>query len=110
MGYFPNGTSGMCYEEEFCAKCLHSGADGVSCNVMLIHNLYNYQQCKETPEGKAVEAILDLLIPRTKDGLWNEKCSMFARKNGVTEKHLRDWAKYKAIMAEASPTPHDGGQ
>jgi len=79
MAYFPNGTSGMIYEEEWCANCIHSGP-GVSCNVMLIHNLFNYDQCEDDERGKAVEAILDLLIPRTKDDLGAEQCSMFRAK------------------------------
>ena len=30
------------------------------------------------------------------------KCAMFRPSNGVSEKHLKDWAKYKAVMEEAS--------
>lgn len=107
MAYFPNGTSGMIYEEQVCAKCAHygEGDDVGGCPVLLIHNLYNYDQCADTEHGKAIECILDLLIPRTKNDLGNEKCSLFAHKYGVTAQHLRDWEKYKAIMAEASGQP-----
>lgn len=104
MAYFPNGTSGMCYEEQYCAKCIHGpqGDEDPMCAVMLIHNLFNYDQCKDTPEGKAVETILDLLIPRTKNDLGNEKCSLFKNRLGITDRHLKDWEKYKAVMAEAA--------
>jgi hypothetical protein len=107
MAYFPNGTAGMCYEEEWCANCVHYGADGVSCNILLIHNLFNYDQCDDTPRGKAIEAILDLLIPRTKDDLGAEQCTMFrARVDPEAEDaELRRLAeqprKYEAAMAEA---------
>jgi hypothetical protein len=106
VAYFPNGTAGMCYEEQYCSRCIHSGDDGVSCNVMLIHNLYNYDQCKDTPEGKAIEAILDLLIPRTKDDLGAEECSMFHEETEheaaeVERRRLAEQpAKYQAALAE----------
>lgn len=104
MAYFPNGTAGMCYVEQYCCKCIHwpQKDEDPGCAVDLIHNLYNYDQCKDTPEGKAIEAILDMLIPRTKDDLGNERCSMFHHRLGISDKHLKDWEKYKAVMAEAA--------
>lgn len=104
MAYFPNGTAGEYYYAQYCSKCAHwpKGDDDPGCSVDIIHNLFNYDQCKDTLEGRAIETILDLLIPRTKDDLGNERCSMFQNRHGVTEKHLRDWEKYKAIMAEAA--------
>jgi hypothetical protein len=74
--------------------------------VMLIHNLFNYDQCKDDPRGKAIEAILDLLIPRTKDDLGTEQCTMFrARADAEAEDaELRRLAeqprKYAEIMAQ----------
>lgn len=44
MGYFPNGTSCMCYEEQYCYKCVHSQAEG-GCVVWLAHLLKNYDEC-----------------------------------------------------------------
>lgn len=104
MAYFPNGTAGACYEEEYCQHCVHSGPDGVSCNVMLIHNLFNYDQCDDSPRGKAIEAILDLLIPRTKDDLGAEKCEMFHAQDPEAERELRRLyeqpTKYQLAMNE----------
>ena len=45
MGYFPNGTSGMMYEDKYCARCVHSGDDGTGCSVMLLHMIHNYDEC-----------------------------------------------------------------
>lgn len=36
MGYFPNGTSGMMYEEEYCDRCAHQRG---GCAVWLAHML-----------------------------------------------------------------------
>jgi len=64
----------------------------------MAHTLYSYELCnaKDDP-GKR---ILDMLIPPTADGVGCAKCAMFRDRDGLSEKHLRDWAKYKAIMAE----------
>lgn len=72
MGYFSNGTEAMMYEEQYCDNCVHQdGPDGKSgCAVWLAHFLYNYKECNNP------ESILHLLIPRSKDGLTNEKCLM----------------------------------
>ncbi|MGI9492585.1 MAG: hypothetical protein ACR2QF_09325 [Geminicoccaceae bacterium] len=69
MGYFPNGTAGDMYEARYCARCIHEDHDK-GCPVMLLHLLYNYDECNN--EG----SFLHTLIPRDKDG-WNEQCSMF---------------------------------
>jgi hypothetical protein len=67
MGYFPNGTSGEMYEEEYCSKCLHFG----DCAVMEAHFIHNYEECNNP------DSILHILIPLDKDLVHNEKCSMF---------------------------------
>jgi hypothetical protein len=74
VGYFSNGTEGEVYEAQYCAKCLHrDGPDGnSSCSVMLAHLLHNYDECNKP------ESILHLLIPRAKDGVGNERCTLFA--------------------------------
>ena len=74
MGYFPNGTSGMMYEEEYCFRCIHDNEEQ-GCAVMLAHNLYNYDHCNDKT------SILHLLIPRSESGIGNEQCRMFYPKN-----------------------------
>jgi hypothetical protein len=79
MAYFPNGTAGDMFEEEYCNHCVHEGdyEKGESCPVMLAHILYAYELCnkKEHP-GKV---ILDMLIPEDKRG-FPEQCAMFLEK------------------------------
>lgn len=65
MGYFSNGTEGMEYEAKWCARCVHS----LNCSVWTAHLLFNYE--------KGRREVLDILIPRSKDGLSNNKCTMF---------------------------------
>ena len=67
MAYFSNGTEGMIYEETYCYNCIHYE----NCPILNEHFLHNYSD----DAGK--RAILDWLIPRSKDGLHNEKCTMF---------------------------------
>jgi hypothetical protein len=72
MGYFSNGTEGMCYEEQYCSKCLHQGPpDGPGCTVWLLHMLGNY----DNPDDDTTP--LNILIPRTEDGLGNKQCTMY---------------------------------
>lgn len=71
MGYFPNGTSGADYEDNYCSRCVHFKPDDGGCPVMLAHMLYNYRDCNDE------ESILHLLIPLSKDKLSNEECRMF---------------------------------
>ena len=82
MGYFSNGTEGEMYEEQYCNRCIHqNGPDGESgCAVMLAHLLWNYDECNNDA------SILDTLIPRSPDGVGNEKCTMFWDKERVTVK------------------------
>jgi hypothetical protein len=98
MGYFPNMTAWEFWAEDNCFKCAHwpRTDDCEPCAVEMAHNLYNY----EAEEGTSLCNVLDMLIPRTKDGLGCKRCAMFKDRDGLTEKHLRDWEKYKAIMAE----------
>lgn len=71
MGYFPNGSAGMDYTQKYCDRCIHGDEDG--CAVMLAHLLHNYDECNKK------DSILHLLIPKTKDGLGNEQCTMFVK-------------------------------
>lgn len=75
MGYFPNGTSGGFYEEEFCSKCVHQKLDDGGCAVWHAHMMHNYKECNNE------ESILHMLIPRNKDDVGNKKCLMFHQKS-----------------------------
>lgn len=68
MGYFPNGSAGRDYEAAYCDRCVHGEA---GCSVMLAHLLFNYDECNND------KSILDVLIPRSVEGLGNEACTMF---------------------------------
>ena len=73
MGYFPNGSSGDRYEQEWCENCLHGqGEEGNDCAVLVAHALRNYDDCNDK------ESPLHVLIPRDKYG-GNLKCEMFHR-------------------------------
>lgn len=104
MGYFPNSTAWEFWAADNCFKCRHwpQSDDDPACAVEMAHMLHNYDQ-GDDGEDCAVRSILSMLIPRS--GIENERCAMFADRDGLTEKHLRDWQKYKAIMAE-----RDGAQ
>lgn len=67
MGYFPNGTAGELYEEEYCTHCVHYG----NCAVWDAHMEHNYDECNNP------KSILHDLIPLNKEGVYNEKCLMF---------------------------------
>lgn len=107
MAYFPNGTSGMIYEERYCSNCVH-GRDG--CAVMDVHNFFNYDQFGEDEHSKSIKTILDLLIPETKDG--TGQCNMFlARENAEAEeaeqRRLAEQpSKYEQVMAELRQMRH----
>lgn len=70
MAYFSNGTEGMDYEDRYCRKCVHE----MGCVVWLAHLLKNYEECNNK------NSILHILIPRSEDGLTNEECRMFVKK------------------------------
>lgn len=75
MGYFSNGTEGLMYEEAFCTRCIHYGdPESPGCPIWFAHLLYAYE---ETGTDSNAEAMLDLLIPRSEDRLYNLQCTMF---------------------------------
>lgn len=74
MGYFSNGTEGEMYEAEYCSRCIHQKPDEGGCAIWLAHMLHNYEECNKK------DSILHLLIPRAKDGPWNDQCRMFVEK------------------------------
>lgn len=65
MGYFSNSTEGLVYGERWCIRCVHNR----NCAVWTAHLAFNYD--------RAQREVLDILIPRSKDGLSNNKCNMF---------------------------------
>lgn len=69
MGYFSNGTEGELYQEHFCDRCVHD-VNG-DCPVWAAHLIHNYDECNKP------DSALHMLIPRSKDGLDNERCRMF---------------------------------
>jgi hypothetical protein len=90
MGYFPNGTAGMAFEDRYCSKCVHrEGSDGDSgCAVMLSHILFAYKLCNDKEdEGKQ---ILDILIPIAEDKCDNDQCAMFHEGPAVVAKGCLD--------------------
>ncbi len=73
MGQFSNGSEASAYESAYCERCLHNPTEqgAPMCAVWEAHFLYGYW------ESVNAQAILDTLIPMTKDG-GNEQCRMFA--------------------------------
>lgn len=100
MGYFPNMTAWETWAVDNCFKCAHwpKGEDGPPCPVESAHMLYGYDLCNsEEDPGKV---ILDMLIPQKSGGVGCAKCAMFKDRDGLSARHLKDWQKYKAAMAE----------
>jgi len=106
MAYFPNGTSGMDYEERYCANCVHGSEDGPYCPIWELHVLHNYEQCGKGRTAQAWKTVLSTLIPETKDGLGAEQCSMFLAKadceaDPAEQRRLAEQpAKYAAVMRQ----------
>lgn len=108
MAYFPNGTAGMMYVEQYCVNCVHwpRDDDGPACPIDLLHHLYNYDQCNKDARGEAIKSVLEALIPTSKCGLGAEQCSMFlaradAEAEDAEQRRLAEQPrKYAEIMAE----------
>lgn len=73
MGYFANSSEGAAFEETYCARCVHNGE--TPCAVMLVHELYNYDQLDESEER--LRGALNLLIDEDE-----YICRMFHAKEG----------------------------
>lgn len=71
MAYFPNGESGRQYQAKWCDRCIHwpENPDDGGCHVWLAHLLFNGHEASQN--------VLNVLIPRDKDGIGNGRCSMF---------------------------------
>lgn len=87
MAYFPNGTSGMIWDDENCAHCIHNNPDEAACPIWMAHQLFNYDQCDDTDKGKALREVLDMLIPTPEGQLHPGPCPMLVHK---TPSH-KDW-------------------
>ena len=70
MAYFPNGTAGECYCEEYCYKCRFYD-DEEGCPIFNIHLAYNYE------DDKRIKDILNTLIPMNNNGLYPAQCPFF---------------------------------
>jgi hypothetical protein len=73
MGYFSNGTEGESYFDRYCSRCIHD-RNG-DCPIWGAHLAFAYGA-----KGDA-ESILNMLIPRSKDGLWNEQCVLWVERD-----------------------------
>jgi len=80
MGYFANATEAEAYFATYCEKCINwtkrNGNDEESCPIWDMQFMDNYELCN------VKDSYLDKLIPRSKDGLSNERCVMFLPKKG----------------------------
>lgn len=80
MAYFPNGTSGMAYQERYCLVCRNyrdkDDGRGPGCAIWDAHLLYSYEAAGESDRAKGLSAVLDVLIPEDEAGFPKE-CSMF---------------------------------
>lgn len=76
MGYFSNGEEGEAYRKKWCDRCLHDNLENsINCRVWVLHYIFNYPECDK------LDSFLHVLIPLSKDGLGNERCSMFVERN-----------------------------
>lgn len=91
MGYFSNGTEGDAYEARWCANCVH-GKSQDGCAVMLAHILESYGQSGST------ETVLSTLIPRSEDGVGNNKCRMFITVDDVRRRRRERVSELQAQL------------
>ena len=72
MAYFPNGTSGEIYREQYCERCIHDVHR--NCRVWLAHLVTRYSD-KEHGVSEAGK-VLNILIENN-DDIGAKQCSMF---------------------------------
>ena len=81
MAYFPNGTSGMIYQDQYCENCRNwrdmKDDRGPGCPIWDLHLMMNRNQCKDTELGKLWKKALDHFIPMDKDDVYPKECRMF---------------------------------
>lgn len=93
MAYFPNGTSGLVYQEKYCDNCwnlrdLNDGR-GFGCPIWDWHTLKSYEQIESKSKTRVQNMLaglyyesLEHFIP-TKDDGFPAECIMFLPKNQV---------------------------
>jgi hypothetical protein len=67
VAYFPNGTAGIDFQQQWCMRCIHDVDE--NCPVWGAHLMYSYELCNRKQDPGKV--ILDMLIP---DG---GECALF---------------------------------
>jgi hypothetical protein len=79
MGYFPNGTSGLDYQERVCSRCVNwrdkGDGRGEGCPIIDLHYLWNYDAVGKDAD-KTKKTALDMFIARDEEG-FNKQCEMF---------------------------------
>lgn len=91
MAYFPNGTSGMIYVDQWCSRCTNwkdlDDGRGCGCPIQDLHLAHNYDQVK----NEDIKMILETFIPTKEDG-FPDKCLMFTQAEGeiVGQMHFED--------------------
>lgn len=81
MAYFPNGSSGMEFDEG-CMDCLHEDPD-YGCPIAFIQMNYNYDQLDDGNEQ--VKEILDYLVDQKKGCILRDK--IMSLKHGPKPDH-----------------------
>lgn len=134
MAYFPNGTSGMVYQEKYCFKCRNyrdkGDGRGEGCTIWDAHLLYSYEECNNNgkvhtmldgeqitnPPLTNAKAMLDMLIPEDEEKCFPAECSMFlqmdevdieARDAEINRKGAEERAAYEATLP-ATRRPNTG--
>ena len=89
MAYFSNATEAEIWKEENCYRCGNyenhkiEGWEELGCPVEMVHFLFCYDAQSWKNEGRPLPMeILDLLIPRGKNGIGAGPCSMFREQTG----------------------------
>lgn len=81
MAYFPNGSSGMDYQDRYCDNCRNwrdtGDGRGHGCPIWDLHMIGDYDQCADTEIGKLWKKLLENLIPTKKDRIYPAQCAMF---------------------------------
>jgi len=73
VAYFPNGTSGEVFRDQYCDRCKWDKDQ--SCPIWAAHLVYNYDECNNN------KSILHMRIKETPDGLYADECYFFEHKH-----------------------------
>lgn len=80
MAYFPNGSTGIRWQEENCFNdCIFwdDAGEKFICPVWACHQIFMYDE--------STKEILNMLIPMNKDGIFAEKCKMYRCTSGIPD-------------------------